>query len=120
MSYLTRTTLDELAALTDELEINDSIIFSSEDPKELEYYKLNPCKYNMICKTNLLYEEYYVIVIGLVNGHNTIAKDIFILTNGNVNDEEKRIYAIKNFIEDYYEKYMQKNKNGYIYLVEDI
>ena len=117
MAFLTRTTFDELAALADEMEINDKIIFSTEDPDELAYYDLQPCKYNLIYKSKLLYESDYVIVLGLIDGHCTIAKDIYILSNGNVDDEDNRIEGIKEFIEEYYEKYMPKNKNGYVYLI---
>ena len=117
MSYLEKTSLDELAVLADELDINDKIIFSTEDPEELEYYKLQPCQYNVIYKTKLLYEKNYVIIIGLIDGNCTIAKDIYILSNGNVNDEDKRIDGIKSFIEEYYKKYMSKNKYKHIYLI---
>ena len=119
MSYLTRTTFDELAALVDELELNDTVVFSTEDPEELMYYNLEPCKYNVIYKSKLLYESDYVIIIGLLNGHCTVAKDIHILAEGNIDDEDSRIDGIKNFIEEYYEEYMRKNKNGYVYLVEN-
>lgn len=117
MAILTRTTFDELAALADELELNDRVIFTTEDPDELKYYKLQPCKYNLIYKSKLLYESDYVITIGLIDGHCTIAKDIYILSNGNVDDEESRIDGIKEFIEEYYEKYMEKNKDGNVYLI---
>ena len=117
MSYLTKTTFDELAALTDELELNDRIIFTTEDPEELAYYELQPCQYNLIYKTKLLYESDYVIIIGLLDGHQTIAKDIYILSNGNVDDEESRIDGIQDLIEEYYEKYMEKNKDGNVYLI---
>lgn len=117
MSYLARTTFDELAALADELELNDRVIFSTEDPEELAYYNLEPCKYNLIYKSKLLYESDYVITIGLIDGHCTVAKDIYILSNGNINDEDSRIDGIKDFLEEYYEKYMEKNKDGNIYLI---
>lgn len=119
MSYLERTTFDELAALVDELEQNDSIVFSTEDPEELAYYNLEPCKYNLIYKSKLLYESDYVITIGLLNGHCTVAKDIYILANGNIEDEDSRIDGIKEFLEEYYEKYMEKNKYGHLYLVQN-
>ena len=117
MSYLTQTTFEELAALTDELELNDRVIFTTEDPKELANYDLQPCQYNLIYKSKLLYESGYVIIIGLLNGHQTIAKDIYILSNGNVDDEESRIDGIQDLIEEYYEKYMEKNKDGHVYLI---
>lgn len=120
MAYLTKTTFVELATLVDELELNDSVVFSTEDPEELTYYNLQPCKYNLIHKSNLLYESDYVITIGLLNGHCTVAKDIYILTNGNINDEDSRIEGIQEFIEEYYEKYMEKNKNNNVYLVVNI
>lgn len=119
MSYLVRTTLDELAVLTDELELNDRIVFSTEEPDDLLKYNLEPCQYNLIYKSKLLYEKYYVIIIGLLNGNYTIAKDIYILSNGNVDDEDARIDGIKDFLEDYYETYMPKNQNGYVYIVEN-
>ncbi|MBR4927633.1 MAG: hypothetical protein IKY98_04830 [Alphaproteobacteria bacterium] len=119
MSYLSRTTLDEIAALADEMELNDRIVFTTEDPDELKYYKLQPCEYNLIYKTKLLYESDYVIIIGRIDGNCTIAKDISILTNGNINDEDSRIDGIKNFLEEYYEKYMEKNKDDYVYLILD-
>jgi hypothetical protein len=119
MSYLTRTTLDEIAALADEMELNDRIVFTTEDPDELEYYKLQPCEYNLIYKAKLLYESDYVIIIGRINGNCTIAKDISILANGDINDEDSRIDGIKDFLEEYYEKYMEKNKDGHVYLILD-
>ena len=119
MSYLVRTTLDELATLADELEIGDNIAFTTEDPDELLYYNLEPCKYNLIYKSKLLYESDYVIVIGLIDGNCTIAKDISILSNGNNEDEDCRVDGIKDFVEEYYEKYMQKNANGFVYLIVD-
>lgn len=117
MSYLVRTTIDEISELADELELNDRIIFTTEDPDELEYYKLQPCQYNLIYKSKLLYESDYVITIGLIDGHYTIAKDIYILSNGKVDDEDSRINGIKELLEEYYEKYMKKNKDGNIYLI---
>lgn len=117
MSYLAKTTFEELAALTDELELNDRVIFTTEDPEELANYDLQPCQYNLIYKSKLLYESDYVIIIGLLDGHQTIAKDIYILSNGNVDDEESRIDGIQDFIEEYYEKYMEKNKDGNVYLI---
>lgn len=119
MAYLTKTTFIELASMADELELNDKIVFSTEDPEDLARYGLNPCKYNLIYKSNILYESDYVIIIGLLNGHSTVAKDIHILSNGNINDEDARIDGIEEFLEEYYEKYMKKNKDGYVYLVEN-
>ena len=119
MSRLVRTTFEELSALADELEMNDRVIFTTEDPDELEYYDLQPCKYNLIYKSKLLYESDYVIIIGLINGNHTVAKDIHILSNGNVNDEDSRVDGIKSFVEEYYEKYMEKNKDGNVYLILD-
>lgn len=119
MAHLVRTTFDEIAALADELELNDRVVFSTEDPDELEYYGLQPCQYNLIYKSKLLYESDYVITIGLIDGHCTVAKDIYILANGNIDDEDDRVDGIEDFLEEYYEKYMEKNKNGYVYLIVD-
>lgn len=117
MSYLVRTTLYEIAAMADEMDIDDTIIFSTEDPDELEHYKLQPCKWNVIKKSKLLYESDYVVIIGLIDGHCTIAKDIYILTDGNINDEDSRIDGIKEFLDEYYEQYMIKNKDNHVYLI---
>ena len=119
MSYLAKTTLDEIAALADEMEINDRIVFTTEDPDDLAYYQLQPCEYNLICKSRLLYESDYVIVIGRIDGNCTIAKDISILANGDINDEDSRTDGIKSLLEEYYEKYMEKNKDGRVYLILD-
>ena len=115
LDTMLRTTFDELAALTDELPLNGRLIFSTEDPTELTYYKLQPCKYNLIYKSKLLYESDYVIVIGLIDGHCTVAKDIYILAGGNVSDQDSRIEGIRDFIEEYYEQFCEKNKDGQIY-----
>lgn len=120
MSYLVETKISELAYLTDELELNDNVVFSTEDPDELKYYNLQPCKYNLIHKSKLLYEEDYVITIGLMDGHCTVAKDIHILSNGNIDDEDARVEGIQKFIQEYYDKYMKKNKNDKVYLVYGI
>lgn len=119
MAYLTKTTIDELAALTDEMELNDKLIFSTEDPEELAYYELQPSQYNLICKSKLMFESDYVIVVGLIDGHCTVAKDIYILANGNIDDEDARIEGIKGLLSEYYDKYTEKNKNDSVYLVMD-
>ena len=119
MSYLSKTTFDELAVLTDELEIGEQVIFSTEDPDVLHKYQIEPCKYNVIYKTRLLYESDYVILIGLINGNCTIAKDINIISDGKTDDEDIRVEGIKSFIEEYYEKHMLKNENNNIYLILD-
>ena len=112
-----RTTFDELAAFIDELPLNSSIVFSTEDPEELMYYKLQPCKYNIIYKTKLIHEINYTIIIGRINGHSTVAKDIYILSDGIVSDQDSRIGGIRDFIEEYYENYCEKNKDGNIYWI---
>lgn len=119
MSYLMRTTFDELASLADEMDMNSNIVFSTEDPDELAHYKLEPCKYNLIHKSKLLNESDYVITVGLLYGHCTMSKDIFILSGGNVDDEDSRIDGIKDFIKEYYDKYMEKNMNDSLYLIID-
>ena len=119
MSYLVETTFNELALLADELELNDRVAFSTEDPDELKHYNLNPCEYNLIYKSKLLYESDYVITIGLIDGHCTVAKDIYILANGDIDDEDARVDGIQEFIEEYYQKYMKKNKNEKVYLIVD-
>ena len=66
-----------------------------------------------------MFESDYVIAIGLIDGHCTIAKDIHILANGNVNDEDARIEGIHAFLNEYYERYTEKNKDNAVYLVMD-
>jgi hypothetical protein len=115
---LQKTTLYEIAAYTDELQFGERLIFSSEDPDELEYYELEPVQYNVIMKTKLLYDQDYVILIGRINGHTTIAKSISILVD-DIDNEDERIEAITEFLKEYYEKYMEKNKDGQVYFVVD-
>lgn len=117
MVHLVKTTLCEIASLIDEMDLNERIIFSTEDPKMLEYYGLQPCKYNVICKLKLLHETHYAVTIGLVNGCCTVAKDINILSDGNVNDEDSRIEGIEAFLQEYYDNYMTKNSDNNVYLV---
>ena len=119
MAYLVKTTFDELAALTDEMELYDSIAFSTESPEELAYYNLNPCRYNLIRKIKLMYESDYTVAIGLIDGHCTVAKDIYILSGGNIEDEDSRIEGIKSFIEEYYDNYTEKNANNNVYIIVD-
>ena len=119
MSKLVKTTIDELAELADDIGMDESIIFSSEDPDELNKYNLPPVEYNMIHKTKLLHEDYYVIIVGLLHGHCTIAKDIYILSGGNVDDEKSRVCGIKMLLEEYYDEHMEKNKDGKVYLISD-
>ena len=119
MAHLVRTTIDELAMLADELEMNGIVRFSTEDPDELSYYNLSPSEYNLIYKSKIFYESDYVITIGLLDGHCTMSKDIYILANGNVDDEDSRIDGITTFILEYYEEYMKKNKSNDVYLIVD-
>lgn len=116
MKTLFKTTIYELAMYTDELEMEDSIVFTTEDPEELEHYKLNPTQYNIIRKTRIFFEDDYVIAIGLLDGKCTLAKDISILTNGNIDDEDERIDGIEKFIQEYYDNYAPKNGTKEIYL----
>ena len=117
---LQRTTLYEIAATADELQIGEKLIFSSEDPDELEYYNMPAVQYNVIMKTRLLYEDEddYVVLIGRIRGKTTIAKSMSIMVD-DIYNEDKRIDALEEFLEEYYEKYMEKNKDGYVYFVLD-
>lgn len=120
MSYLVRTDFDELAKLGDKLKLNEKIIFTSEDPEELAYYELEACQYNVIFKTNILREvDDYVIVLGNIMGNTTIAKSMNILTNGDMDNKEIRLNVLKEFIMEYYDKYMEKNKDNAVYLLFD-
>lgn len=117
MAQLLKTTFNTLAEIVDEMELGDRIAFSTEDPEFLEEYNLQPCQYNVICKSKLIYEMNYVIIVGRIDGNSTIAKDISIITNGEVYNKHSRLKGISNFIKEYYENYMPKNKLEAIYLI---
>lgn len=119
MAYLVKTSIEELAELTDDLLLDDKIVFSTEDPDELSKYGLAPYRYNLIYKSKLLHEKYFVITLGEIAGHCTVAKDIYILTNGDVDNENSRINGVKAFLQEYYDKYMEKNKDGNIYIIKN-
>ena len=107
-SKLIKTTVYELAAYLDEEEFGKFIIFTTEDPKELMENNKEPSEYNVIFKENLLHELNYSVIIGEMDGHTTIAKDIYILSNGNPKDDDERQDGIADFLIEYCDKY----KNG--------
>ena len=84
LDTMIRTTFDELATLTDELPLNGRLIFSTEDPEELTYYKLQPCKYNLIYKSKLLYESDYVTVLFAIIDRTTTGADVKIVLRRNL------------------------------------
>lgn len=114
-----KITIEELAKMTDNLELGQKIIFTSEDPDELEYYEVEPVQYNIIWKINAIYEKYYTVFIGRIDGYSTVAKNIYILTHGDVDDDNSRVDGITDFIKEYYDNYMEKNKLDNIYLIID-
>lgn len=117
MIELIRTTFDEIAAYADELNIGEKIVFTSQDKDLLEYYDVEPSQYHILVKMKIMYESDYVFAIGCLDGNTTIAKDINIIADGNVDDEDDRIDGLKDFVEEYYEKYMDKNDKGTIYFI---
>ena len=117
LKTMLRTTIDELAALTDELPLDGKIVFTTEDPDELKFYEMQPSEYNVIGKTNLMYESYYVIMIGRIGDHCTVAKDIYLLADGNVSDEDDRIEGIRSFLEEYYNIHCTPNEKNQIYMI---
>ena len=117
MAYMLKTTIKELTMLVDDMSLNNKLVFSTEDPEFLEAHDMPPFEYNMIGKTKLFFEKDYVVVIGRMCGRTTMAKDINILTNGNVENKEIRINAIEGFIKEYCEKHLSIKEDDDIYLV---
>lgn len=104
-SELIKTTVYELAAYLDEVEFGKFIIFTTEDPKQLMKNNQEPSEYNVIFKEKLLHERHYSVIIGEMDGCTTIAKDIFILSNGNPDDEDERQDGISDFLTEYCKTY---------------
>lgn len=118
-TIMLKTDFYKLASDIEKAPMGKSMTFTSEAPEDLEYYELEPSEYNVIWKTNAFKEEYYIIIIGRALGHTTVAKDIYILTNGNVNDKSCRINGIAQFLKEYYQLYMKNNKTNDIYRIID-
>lgn len=119
-TYLVRTTFDEIASLADDMGFNERIIFTSEHPDELDYYDLSPSQYTYIHKEKIFHEKYFSYIIGRINGYYTLAKSISVLVeDADVDSEDVRISGIKQFLIEYYEKYMDKNKDNTVYFIVD-
>lgn len=115
--YLVRTTFDEIAADTDELELYEEYYFSSQDPNELKRNSEEPSEYYTIGKVHFDFQDSddYSILIKRMDGSKVELKSIDVLSEGNVEDEDERIYGIRDFIEEYYAKNMFKNSSNNIY-----
>lgn len=110
---LVRTTFDEIAAYVDELECGEKIVFTSEFPLG----QTEITQYHIIVKMQIMYESDYIIAVGRLYGNNTIAKDINIIADGNADDEDGRIEGLKELLQEYYDKYMDKNEEEAIYFI---
>lgn len=116
-SNLIKTTVYELAAYLDEIEFGKFIIFTTEDPKVLTKNNQEPSEYNVVFKEKLLHEMHYSIIVGEMDGTTTIAKDIFILSNGNPDDEDERQDGISNLLTEYCKTYKNNADIMDLYLV---
>lgn len=117
MSFLVETTLKDIAKHIDNEELGERIVFSTADVDFLERYNFKPCDYNTIVKANLIGEEEYSVVIGRVCDGVTISKDINLLTNGDIEDKEKRITGIYEYLLYYYDNYCKKNDEDKVYFI---
>lgn len=113
---LVRTTFDEIAAHVDELECGEKIVFTS-DPS---IGQTETTQYHIIVKMQIMYESDYIIAVGRLYGNTTIAKDINIIADGNADDEDERIEGLKGLLQEYYDKYMDKNAEGTIYFITGV
>ena len=113
---LVRTTFDEIAAYADELECGEKIVFTS-DPS---IGQTETTQYHIIVKMQIMYESDYIIAVGRLYGNTTIAKDINIIADGNADDEDERIEGLKGLLQEYYDKYMDKNAEGTIYFITGV
>lgn len=115
--YLVRTTFDEIAADTDELKLYEEYYFSSQDKDELEKNGEEPSEYYTIGKVHFDFQDFdsYSILIKRMDGSKVALKSIDILSEGKLDDEDERIWGIKDFLEEYYENNMTKNPRNDIY-----
>jgi hypothetical protein len=78
---------------------------------------IDPYEYFIIEKVYFNFQENdnYTVLIRRMTGECAELKSMDILSEGELDDYDMRQYGIKIFLEEYYEKYMYKNKNNKIY-----
>lgn len=115
--YLVKTSFYEIATYVDELKFYEEYYISSQDKKELEENNEIPSEYYTIGKIHFAFQDSddYSIIIKRMDGTKSEIKSIDILSEGNIEDEDERIYGIENFLMEYYEKNMPKNSFNDIY-----
>lgn len=115
--YLVRTTFDEIVEYLDEAELYEEYYISSQDKNELRENNEEPHEYYTIGKVHFDFQDLnsYSILIKRMDGSQVELKGIDILSNYNQEDADERIYGMKEFLLEYYEKNMTKNSTGDIY-----
>lgn len=106
---LIKITLEELAEFIDDMPLNITTAFATiKDTAFLREFDLTPLPAHVVLKTDILYEEYSIVFSQIGVNSTTVAKDIEILSENNVDNKEARVKGILNFLTEYYEKYMEK------------
>ena len=120
-SFLELTTFDEIAEDLDELSLYEQLLFCSLDPDELKKRNLNPYEYYIIEKVRFNFQEYNncTVLIRYMTGEYIEAKSMDILSGNELDDYDMRQRGIREFLKEYCEKYMDKNKDNKIYYYHD-
>lgn len=116
-SFLELTTFDEIAEDLDDLSLYEQLLFCSLDPDGLKELNLNPYEYYIIEKVRFNFQEYNncTVLIRYMTGEHMEAKSMDILAEGELDDYDLRQRGIREFLKEYYEEYMDKNKDNKIY-----
>lgn len=116
-NYLVRTTFDEIASDVDEAKLYEEYYFSTQDKKELEDNNEEPSEYFTVGKVHFDFQDSddYSILIKRMDGSQVELKSIDIVSEGHLDDEDARIWGIRDFLEDYCEKNMPKNSTNEVY-----
>lgn len=117
INYLVRTTFDEIAAYTDESELYEEYYFSTQDKNELEKNNEEPSEYYTIGKVHFDFQDFdnYSILVKKMDGTQVELRSIDVLSEDRSDDEDERIFGIKHFLEEYYERNMPKNPTNDVY-----
>lgn len=117
MFYLTKTSFEEISEDLDNIPLYYPLFISSLNPEELKKLNLEPYEYWIVEKVHFEFQkdEEYSVLIRYMSGSHVELKGIDILSDQNVNDYDLRQYGMRTFIEEYYEKHMQKNSAKEIY-----
>ena len=116
---LIETTFDEIAEDLDGLQQYEQLHICSLDINTLKKYKLQPYEYYIVEKIHFNFQEsnpdVYSVLIIYMDGTKVEVMSSDIFTNGDNGDYDLRQYGIKQFLEGYYNKYMEKNSTNSIY-----